>query len=178
MVCPGEVDQLKPSFLRSPVPLQVPAGCRSPVFPCRVHLVQNGFPPLDAGAKQPSDGADVVSSWWPCRAGRLRRRRCGWPPPRSGRRGRWPCRCGHYSSTRPMRSSVSRKAMRSPPNSRTRTQDWLNGALIAALLAVPITHRPERTAPAGVFPRVRLPGSTGSDRATLGERTCRHQCRR
>ena len=43
--------------------------------------------------------------------------------------------------------------MRSSPNSRTRTQDWLNGALIAALLAVPVTHRPERTAPAGVFPR-------------------------
>ena len=60
MVCPGEVDQLKPSFLRSPVPLQVPAGCRSPVFPCRVHPVRYGFPPLDAGAKQPSDGADVV----------------------------------------------------------------------------------------------------------------------
>ena len=75
---------------------------------------------------------------------------------------------GHVAAgtTRPpgrCRSFVSQKAMRSSPNSRTRTQDWRHGALIAALLAVPVTHRPERNAPAGVFPRVRFLSSTGSE---------------
>ena len=178
MVCPGEVDELKPGFLRSHGPLQVSDGCRSSVFPCRIHLVQNGLPPLDAGAEQPFDGADVVVTGG--RAGQVASVGDG-----AGGLHQEAADVddGHVAAgtTRPpgrCRSFVSQKAMRSSPNSRTRTQDWRHGALIAALLAVPVTHRPERNAPAGVFPRVRFPGSTGSDRATLGERTCRHQCRR